>query len=51
MTEGITINHVRLIRMTLQDSEAKVVIENNMTDIFNVNIAVRQGECQSYRLT
>ena len=50
-TEGITIKHVRLMRMTLQDSEAKVVIKNNMTESFNVNIAVRLGECQSCRLT
>jgi len=30
-----------------KDSQAKVVIENNMTERFNVNVGVRQGDTLS----
>jgi hypothetical protein len=33
--------------MKLEDSQAKVVIEYNMTVNFNVNIGVRQGDALS----
>jgi hypothetical protein len=38
---------IRLIRMTLASSQAKVAIENNMTKYFNVNIGMRQGDALS----
>ena len=36
--QGILSKLTRLIRMTLEDSQARVVIENNLTEIFNVNV-------------
>jgi len=35
------------MRMTLEGSNGRLVIENNMTEIFNVHIAVRQGDTMS----
>ena len=43
--EEIPSKHVRLMRMTIQGSEAKQLQRTN-TEIFNTNIGVRQGECQ-----
>jgi hypothetical protein len=37
---------MRLIRITLEDSQA-IVIKNNMTGSFNVNVLVRQGDTLS----
>jgi hypothetical protein len=36
--------------MTLEDSQAKVVIENNLTEIFNVYVGLRQGYALSVSL-
>jgi hypothetical protein len=33
--------------MTLEDSQAQVVTKNNVTEIFNVNVGVRQGDALS----
>jgi len=38
---------VRLIRMTLEESQAKLVTENNMPESFNVDVGVRQGDALS----
>jgi len=37
----------RLMRMTIEGSEANVVIENNVTENITVNIAVRKGDAWS----
>ena len=44
--QGITTKLTRLIRMTLEDSQAKVVI--NMTENFDVDVRVRQGNAISF---
>jgi hypothetical protein len=36
--------------MTLEDSQAKVVTENILTEIFNVSVGVRQGNALSVSL-
>jgi hypothetical protein len=36
--------------MTLEDSKARVVTENNMTESFNINVGVRQGDALSVTL-
>jgi hypothetical protein len=41
--QGIPNKLIRLIRMTLEDCQVKVVIEKNMTENFYVNVGVRQG--------
>ena len=38
---------MRLIRITLEEYQAKVVTENNMPQSFNVDVAVRQGDALS----
>jgi hypothetical protein len=38
---------IRSMKMTLENSEARAVIQNNMTESFNVNIAVIQGDAIS----
>ena len=45
--QGIPNKLVRLIRMTLEDCQVKVVIEKNMKENFNVNVGVRQGDALS----
>jgi glycerol-3-phosphate responsive antiterminator len=35
---------IGLINMTLEDLQARVVIENYLTQRFDVNVAVRQGD-------
>lgn len=47
LQQGIPSKLIRLIKMTLEDSQAVVVAENNMTESFNVNIEVRQGDALS----
>jgi len=37
-----------LIRMTCEDCQVQVVTENNVTEIFNVNVGVRQGNALSF---
>jgi len=41
--QGISNKLIRLIRMTREDSQAKVVIEKKKTESFNVNVGVGQG--------
>jgi glycopeptide antibiotics resistance protein len=36
------------MRLTIEDSEAKLVTEINWTESFNVNTAVMQGEALSF---
>jgi hypothetical protein len=37
----------RLLRLTLEDVEGKVVIENNMTGCFIANVGLRRGDALS----
>jgi hypothetical protein len=41
--QGIPSKLIRLIRRTLEGTQARVVTENSMTEIFNVNVGVRQS--------
>jgi hypothetical protein len=36
--------------MTFEDSQARVVIENNMTESFNISVGVRHGDALSVTL-
>jgi hypothetical protein len=36
--------------MTLEDSQAKIVVEKNMTENFNGDVGVRQGDALSFHL-
>jgi hypothetical protein len=47
LKQGIPSKLIRLIKMTLEDSQASVVAENNMTETFNVNVEVRQSDALS----
>ena len=38
------------MRMALEDSQARVVIENNVTESFNIDVGVRQGDALSVTL-
>jgi hypothetical protein len=47
--QGISSKLIRLIRITHEDSQAKVVIQKNKTENFNVNVGVGQGDtCISF---
>lgn len=48
--QGIPSKLIRLIRMTLEDFQARVITGNNMTKSFNVNVGVRQGDVLSISL-
>jgi len=37
----------RLLKMTLEDFQGKVVIEDNMTGCFNANVGLRRGDVLS----
>jgi hypothetical protein len=41
-TEGIPSKGIRLMRMIFEESETRVFIENNITESFNINVAMRQ---------
>jgi hypothetical protein len=45
--QGIPDKLIRLIRIALEDCQVKEVIEKNMTENFNVNVGVRQGDAWS----
>jgi hypothetical protein len=36
--------------MTLEDSQARIVTENNMVESFNIKVGVRQGDALSVTL-
>jgi len=36
--------------MTLEDFQARVITKNNMTESFNVNVGVREGDALSVGL-
>jgi hypothetical protein len=42
--------NIRLIRMTLEVFQGRLVTGNNMTERFNVNIGVRQDDALSFGL-
>jgi len=45
--QGIHKKVVRLIRVTLEEPQAKVVTENNLPESYNVDVGVRQGDALS----
>jgi hypothetical protein len=48
--QGIPNKLIRLITITLEDCQVKVGIEKNMTENFNVDVGVRQGDAWSVPL-
>jgi len=48
--QGIPSKLIRLIRMTLEAFQGRLITGNNMTESFNVNIGVRQGDALLFGL-